>query len=155
MTEHVGYGAHAVHGRNGANTRNGTLAKTVLTDNLGKVHIEVPRDRDSTFAPAIVKKRQLPLTDVDAIVLSLYAGGLTTGEISARRRDLRRVRVRDTVSRITDRVILDMEGLVLAGPLQRRGRRSSFAAIGHRYLSRSVTVTDRNRPFYAHEIQGA
>ena len=93
MTEHVGYDKHAVEGRNRANSRNGTLAKTVLTDNPGKVHIEVPRDRDGTFAPAIVKKRQLPLTDVDAIVLSLYAGGLTTGEISARRRDLRRVRV--------------------------------------------------------------
>ena len=83
MTEHVGYDKHAAEGRNGANSRNGTRAKTVLTDNAGPVDIEVPRDRDGSFEPVIVKKRQRRLTDVDAIVLSLYARGLTTGEISA------------------------------------------------------------------------
>jgi response regulator RpfG family c-di-GMP phosphodiesterase len=62
---------------------------------------------------------------------------------------------RDTVSRITDRVILDMEGLVLAGHCSGCARRSSCAAIGHRHLSRSVTVTDRNQPFHADQIQGA
>ena len=55
----------------------------MLTDNAGPVQVEVPRDRDASFEPVIVKKRQRRLTDVDAIVLSLYARGLTTGEISA------------------------------------------------------------------------
>ena len=75
MTEHVGYDKHAAEGRNGANSRNGTRAKTVLTDNAGPVDIEVPRDRDGSFEPVIVKKRQRRLTDVDAVVLSLYARG--------------------------------------------------------------------------------
>jgi putative transposase len=79
MTEHLGYDKHDPMGRNGANSRNGTRTKTVLTE-IGPVDIEVPRDRDGTFAPAIVRKR--PWT-VDEIVLSLTARGLTTGEIAA------------------------------------------------------------------------
>jgi hypothetical protein len=55
----------------------------VLTESTGEVGIEVPRDREGTFEPQIVKKRQRRLTGVDEIVLSLYAKGLTTGEISA------------------------------------------------------------------------
>ena len=63
--------------------RNGTRPKTVLTEASGQVPVEVPRDRHGTFEPQIVKKRQRRLTGVDEIVLSLYAKGLTTGEISA------------------------------------------------------------------------
>ena len=55
----------------------------MLTEGTGQVGIDVPRDRDGTFEPQIVKKRQRRLTGVDEIVLSLYAKGLTTGEISA------------------------------------------------------------------------
>ena len=62
--------------------RNGTRAKTVLTEATGQVQIDVPRDRAGTFEPQIVKKRRR-LTGVDEIVLSLYAKGLSTGEISA------------------------------------------------------------------------
>ncbi len=83
MSEHVGYDKHAVQGRNGGNSRNGTRTKTVLTENAGSIEVAVPRDRDGTFEPVIVKKRQRRLNDVDAVVLSLYARGLTTGEISA------------------------------------------------------------------------
>ena len=76
------------------NVRNGTRPKTVLTESTGQVELDVPRDRDGTFEPQIVKKRQRRLTGVDEIVLSLYAKGLTTGEISrALRGDLRRVGV--------------------------------------------------------------
>jgi transposase-like protein len=58
MSEHVGYDKHAVEGRNGGNSRNGTRTKTVLTDNAGAVQVQVPRDRDGSFEPVIVKKRQ-------------------------------------------------------------------------------------------------
>ena len=63
--------------------RNGSRSKTVLTEATGQVEIEVPRDREGSFSPQIVKKRQRRLTGVDEIVLSLYAKGLTTGEIAA------------------------------------------------------------------------
>lgn len=79
VTEHLGYDKHATEGRNGGNSRNGNRTTTVLTDNAGAVQVEVPRDRDGTFAPVIVAERQRRLSDVDAVVLSLYAKGLTTG----------------------------------------------------------------------------
>ena len=82
MTEHLGYDKHDPMGRNGGNSRNGTRTKTVVTE-IGPVDIEVPRDRDGSFAPAIVRKRQRRLDGVDEIVLSLTARGLTTGEIAA------------------------------------------------------------------------
>ena len=82
MAEHVGYDKHDPAGRNGGNFRNGTRAKTVLTE-VGPVQIEVPRDRDGSFEPVIVRKRQRRLDGIDQIVLSLTARGLTTGEVAA------------------------------------------------------------------------
>jgi excisionase family DNA binding protein len=58
MAEHLGYDRHDAAGRNGGNSRNGKRAKTVLTDACGEVGIEVPRDRDGSFDPVIVRKRQ-------------------------------------------------------------------------------------------------
>ena len=80
MTEHLGYDKHDPAGRDGGNSRNGTRAKTVISEAAGEVNIDVPRDRDGSFTPVIVKKRQRRLGPVDDIVLSLYARGLTTGE---------------------------------------------------------------------------
>ena len=80
LTEHLGYDKHDPAGRDSGNVRNGTRAKTVLTDTTGPVEIDVPRDRAGTFEPQIVRKRQRRLNGVDEIVLSLYAKGLTTGE---------------------------------------------------------------------------
>lgn len=62
LSEHLGYDKHAVEGRNGANSRNGKRPKMVLTDAAGEVEIEVPRDRDGTFSPVIVAKRQRRLS---------------------------------------------------------------------------------------------
>jgi transposase-like protein len=81
----------------------------VLTESAGHVQIEVPRDRAGTFEPQIVRKRQRRLTGVDEIVLSLYAKGLTTGEISAHFEQIYGASVpRETISRITDKVIEEM-----------------------------------------------
>ena len=82
MAEHLGYDKHDPVGRNRGNSRNGKRAKTVLTDS-GEVAVEVPRDRDGSFEPVIVAKRQRRLSSIDEIVLSLYARGLTTGDIAA------------------------------------------------------------------------
>ena len=121
MTEHLGHEKNRAPGdRDSANVRNGTRPKTVLTEATGHVEIEVPRDRDGTFEPVIVKKRQRRLNGVDEIVLSLYANGLTTGEISAHFAQIYGASVsKETVSRITDKVLEEMADL--AGPATRGG----------------------------------
>jgi putative transposase len=110
MTEHLGHEKHrASEERDSTNIRNGTRPKTVLTEATGQVEIEVPRDRDGSFEPQIVKKRQRRLTGVDEIVLSLYAKGLTTGEISAHFAEIYGASVsKETIARITDKVIEEM-----------------------------------------------
>jgi putative transposase len=109
MTEHLGYEKHDPAGAGTGNIRNGTRGKTVLTDARGQVGIDVPRDRAGTFTPQIVRKRQRRLSGVDEIVLSLYAKGLTTGEISAHFAEIYGASVsKETISRITDKVIEEM-----------------------------------------------
>jgi len=109
LTEHLGHDKHGPAGNETGNVRNGTRAKTVLTEGSGQVPIEVPRDRVGTFEPQIVKKRQRRLTGVDEMVLSLYAKGLTTGEISAHFAEIYGASVsKETISRITDKVIEEM-----------------------------------------------
>lgn len=82
MTDHVGYDKHDPAGKNGGNSRNVKRSKTVLTD-VEPLETTVPRDRESSFEPQIVKKRQRRLTGVDDTVLSLSAKGLTHGGNSA------------------------------------------------------------------------
>jgi putative transposase len=126
LTEHLGYDKHDPMGRNRGNSRNGTRTKTVLTE-IGPVEIEVPRDRDSTFEPVIVRKRQRRLDGIDAIVLSLSARGLTTGEIAAHFAEVYGATVsKDTISRITDAVVEAMTDWQ-ARPLD-RGRIPSVVA---------------------------
>jgi transposase-like protein len=107
LTEHLGHERRTPAA--GGNVRNGTRSKSVLTESSGHVEIDVPRDRAATFEPQIVRKRQRRLSGVDEIVLSLYAKGMTTGEISAHFAEIYGASVsKETVSRITDRVPEEM-----------------------------------------------
>ncbi len=145
MTEHLGYEKHDPAGVGSGNIRNGTRAKTVLTEATGQVEIEVPRDRAGTFEPQIVCKRQRRLNGVDEIVLSLYAKGLTTGEISAHFAEIYGASVsKETISRITDKVLEEMHDWA-ARPLD-----AIYAAV----FIDAIVVKVRdgqvaNRPFYA------
>ena len=108
ISDHLGYDNHDPAGRNGGNSRNGTRSKTVLTE-IGPVEIEVPRDRDGSFDPRIVRKRQRRLDGIDEIVLSLTARGLTTGEVSAHFAEVYGAKVsKDTISKITEKVVEEM-----------------------------------------------
>src|SRR5690349_8477806 len=110
MTDHLGHEKNqAAPDRESTNVRNGSRGKTVISDAAGEVRIDVPRDREGTFEPQIVKKRQRRLTEVDEIVLSLYAKGMTTGEISAHFAEIYGASVsKETISRITDKVVAEM-----------------------------------------------
>jgi putative transposase len=108
LDDHLGYEKNDPAGRNGGNSRNGHRGKTVLTD-TGPVEISVPRDRDSSFEPKIVGKRERRLTGVDDLVISLSAKGLTHGEIAAHLAEVYGAEVsKQTITAITDRV---MEGM--------------------------------------------
>src|SRR5258705_3562197 len=108
IADHVGYDRHDPAGKGSGNSRNGTRTKTVLTD-VGPVEVRVPRDVAGTVEPQIVRKRQRRLSEVDDLVLSLSAKGLTHGEISAHLAEVYGTEVsKQTISTITDRV---MEGM--------------------------------------------
>ena len=108
MDAHLGYAKHDPAGRDGGNSRNGARTKSVLTD-IGPVEVAVPRDRDGTFEPQIVRKRQRRLSGLDSLVISLSAKGLTHGEICAHLAEVYGASVsKQTISTITDRVIEGM-----------------------------------------------
>src|SRR5687768_5011642 len=108
ISDHLGYDKGDPSGKNGGNSRNGARGKTVLTE-VGPVEITVPRDRDGSFEPQIVKKRQRRLTGVEDMVISLSAKGLTTGEIQAHLGEVYGAEVsRQTISTITDKVLEGM-----------------------------------------------
>jgi putative transposase len=144
LSAHLGYDKHDPAGRNGQNSRNGTRTKTVLTG-IGPVEIEVPRDRDGSFEPVIVKKRQRRLDSIDQIVLSLTARGLTTGEVAAHFAEIYGASVsKDTISKITDKVVEEMNEW-LGRPLDKVYPVIFVDAIMVKIRDGQVT----NRPIYA------
>jgi putative transposase len=108
MADHLGYEPYESIGRNSGNSRNGSYPKTVATD-VGPVELQMPRDRQGTFEPATVPKHVRRLEGLGANVLSLYAKGLTTGEIQAHLTEIYSTEVsRETISKITDAVLPEM-----------------------------------------------
>jgi len=109
MTEHLGYERHSVDGHHSGNSRNGFYPKTVGTE-IGPVEVQVPRDRAGTFDPVLVPKGERRLDGLASQIVSLYARGLTTGEIQGHLEEIYDTGIsKDTISRITDGIVADME----------------------------------------------
>src|SRR5579884_49618 len=107
MTSHLGHPPGGTP--QGSNVRNGATSKRVQTD-LGPVEVQTPRDRDGSFEPQLVKKRQTRLAGLDEKILGLYAGGMTVRDISHHLSELYGTEIgRDTVSRITDAMLEDVQ----------------------------------------------
>jgi transposase-like protein len=107
LTDHLGHPPGGVPAT--PNMRNGSIPKTVATD-LGPVQVNTPRDRDGSFEPKLVAKRQTRLAGLDDKILGLYAGGMTVRDISAHLAELYGVQIgRDTISNVTDAVLADVE----------------------------------------------
>src|SRR5690348_3097967 len=87
MTGHLGYEKHDPAGRGSGNSRNGATPKTVLTD-VGAVDLQVPRDRNGSFEPRIVRKGQTRLEGFNERIIALYARGMTTRDIRAHLREM-------------------------------------------------------------------
>jgi len=108
MSEHLGYEKHDPKGRGTPNSRNGTSAKTLKTE-LGEVDIEVPRDREGSFEPQLVRKRQSRFTGFDTKILGMYARGMTVRDIQGHLEDVYGVEVSpDLISKVTSAVVEDV-----------------------------------------------
>ena len=104
LTDHLGHEKHAAVTTKGGNARNGCSAKTIKGE-FGKMPIEIPRDRDSSFEPIIIPKGQTRFTGFDDKIISLYARGMTTREIQGHLEDIYGVDVSPTlISSVTDAV---------------------------------------------------
>jgi putative transposase len=104
LTEHLGHEKHAFLATKGGNTRNGKSSKTIKGE-FGKLPIEVPRDRDSSFEPVIIPKGQTRFTGFDDKIISLYARGMTTREIQGHLEEIYGVDVSPVlISSVTDAV---------------------------------------------------
>ena len=107
ITDHVGYERHHEPLGGAGNTRNGSTPKRLITEH-GEVPIDTPRDRDGSFEPQIVRKRQRRFEGFDEKILALYSRGLSTRDIEAHIAEIYGVHVgRDLISRVTDAVIDD------------------------------------------------
>ena len=108
LTDHLGYEPHAPEGHGSGNNRNGKSQKTVQSES-GPLQIEVPRDRNGTFEPQFIKKRQRRLEGFDDKVLALYARGLSTRDIQGQLEEIYGVEVSPTlISNVTDAVMDDV-----------------------------------------------
>ena len=106
LGEHLGHLSGGLP--QGSNLRNGAGAKTVKTD-LGLVRVRTPRDRDGSFEPRLVARRQTRLAGLDDKILGLYAGGTTVRDISTHLAELYDIEIgRDTISNVTDAVLQDI-----------------------------------------------
>ena len=105
LSEHIGYEKGDPAGRGSPNSRNGTTPKTVATE-VGDVALNGPRDRNGTFEPRLVPKGSRRLDGLDAMIISLYAGGMTVADIQHHlARTIGTELSRETISKITDAVL--------------------------------------------------
>lgn len=106
LDAHLGYDKHSKAGYNSGNSRNGSYSKTVKSESLGDLVLAIPRDRASTFEPALVPKGGSAISEtLEAAILSLYGRGMTTSDISEHVRQIYGVEVSpSTISTITDQI---------------------------------------------------
>jgi len=124
LDEDLGYSKYDYKNKEGTNSRNGHSQKTLKTS-FGNIEIETPRDRNGEFKPQLLKKNQTSITqEVEEKILSMYAKGMTTGDIETHIKDIYGLEVSDTtVSRITDKI------LPVAKEWQQRPLESIYAVV--------------------------
>jgi putative transposase len=108
MTGHLGYGPGEAKPEDQSNHRNGTSAKTVITDD-GPIRIEVPRDREGSYEPQLIGKHERRFTGFDQKIISMYARGMTVREIQGYLLEMYGTAVSpDFISTVTDEVMAEV-----------------------------------------------
>src|SRR5215216_6422387 len=106
LDEHLGYSKHNKDGYNTGNSRNGTFPKTVTTENVGDVVLNIPRDRNGEFEPQIIPKGQTISSKIEDAILGMYSRGMTTSDVRHQVLDIYGLEISETtVSNITERVM--------------------------------------------------
>ena len=107
LDEHLGYEKHSKDGYGSGNSRNGSYSKTVKTDNLGDLILNIPRDRNGDFEPQIIPKGQTMSETLENAITGMYSRGMTTGDISNQVKEFYGVNVSEgTISNITNRMLV-------------------------------------------------
>ncbi len=106
LDEHLGYSKHTKEGYNTGNSRNGSFSKTVTTENVGDVVLNIPRDRNGEFEPRIIPKGQTISGKIEDAILGMYSRGMTTGDVCHQVAEIYGLEISPTtVSNITERII--------------------------------------------------
>jgi len=108
LDEHLGYDKHSPEGDNSGNSRNG-FGKKIIKSEWGEAEIAVPRDRNGTFEPKVLEKRQTRTDDIETRVLAMYSKGMSTRDIEDHLRDIYGVDASASlISRITDKIMPEL-----------------------------------------------
>lgn len=106
LDEHLGYEKHKIEGYGSGNSRNGSFPKTIKTENLGDVVLNIPRDRNGEFEPQLIPKGQRMSDKLEEAITGMYSRGMTTSDISEQVKEIYGVNVSEgTISNVTNRVL--------------------------------------------------
>lgn len=106
MDEHLGYSKHTTEGYNTGNSRNGTFPKTVATENVGDVLLNIPRDRKGEFEPYIIPKGETISSKIHEAILGMYSRGMTTSDVRKQVEEVYGLEISETtVSNITEHIM--------------------------------------------------
>lgn len=107
--QHLGYERYNREGKTTSNSRNGYSTKTVKSQ-YGPIELAIPRDREGTFTPKVVKKNQVDISGLDDKIIGMYSSGMTDRDISNHIRELYGIEMSaQTISEITDTVIPELK----------------------------------------------
>ena len=106
LDEHLGYSKHTTDGYNSGNSRNGSFPKTITTENVGEVVVNIPRDRNGEFEPQVIPKGQTISSKIEDAILGMYSRGMTTSDVRNQVLEIYGLDISETtVSNITERVM--------------------------------------------------
>ena len=124
LDEHLGYEKHSKDGNNSGNSRNGTFPKTITTENIGDVVLNIPRDRNGEFEPIIIPKGQTISSKIEDAIIGMYSRGMTTSDVRKQVLEIYGLDISETtVSNITEGI------MVLAKEWQQRTLEPVYFAV--------------------------
>jgi len=106
LDDHLGYSKHTKEGYNTGNSRNGSFPKTITTENVGEVVLNIPRDRNGAFEPLIIPKGQTISSKIEEAIIGMYSRGMTTSDVRKQVLDIYGLEISETtVSNITEGIM--------------------------------------------------